>query len=118
MNYKSEMDFRIAEILTEIENNFSRPLTNKSLAKSINLCNSRLEHLFKQEVGISLNKYIKNLRLEKTRELLETTFLSGKEICVKVGLSNQGHFIEDFKKKYGKTPSDYRKEFYKSKTRG
>jgi AraC-like DNA-binding protein len=40
--------------------------------------------------------------------LLTTTFLSVKEIASRVGLADESHFVRDFKRIYGMTPSEYR----------
>ncbi len=107
------MNYRIEGILTEIGNHLSQTLTLQKLADSLDVSVSNFEHLFKQEVGISPTKYIKDLRLKKARELLETTQLSIKEIRVKVGIKNKAHFFRDFKQKFGSTPGEYRKNFHK-----
>lgn len=107
------MDNRIKEILVKIENNLSESLTADSLAESVGLSYFRLLHLFKKEIGISLAKYIKEVRFQKARELIEISHLSIKEIRFKVGLANKTHFFRDFKKKFGETPADYRKNFQK-----
>lgn len=105
------MDYRIEEILTEIENNLSQPPKIKNLSASKGLSVSRFQHLFKQEVEMSFVNYVRERRLQKTRELLETTHLRIQEICVKVGASNETHFLRDFKQKFGLTPTQYRKNF-------
>lgn len=58
--------------------------------------------------------YLNELRLEKARELLEDErcFLQIKEIGHQVGLVNDSHFTRDFKKKYGLTPTEYRKQHW------
>ena len=53
-------------------------------------------------------QYLKALRLEKACELLGTTYLSVKEIAVQVGLNDASHFVRDFKKVYGLTPTQHR----------
>ena len=105
------MDYRIKEILAKIENNISRPLVIRDLAKSINVSVSHFQHLFKREVHASPIKYINNLRLEKARELLVTSHLRVKEIRLKVGATNKAHFLRGFKRKFGETPNNYRKNF-------
>lgn len=47
--------------------------------------------------------------MEKARYLLETSFLSVKEITHSVGLNDESHFVRDFKKAYGEPPTRYRK---------
>jgi AraC family transcriptional regulator, arabinose operon regulatory protein len=47
--------------------------------------------------------------LAKAELLLRTTFLSIKEIINQSGLSASGHFVQDFKRVYGTSPTAYRK---------
>lgn len=46
--------------------------------------------------------------MERARYLLETSFLSVKEITHNVGLNDESHFVRDFKKVYGVPPTLYR----------
>jgi AraC family transcriptional regulator len=62
------------------------------LARAVNLTSFHFCHLFKAETGNSPARYLKALRLERARELLETTFLSTKEIRSLVGLNDESHF--------------------------
>ena len=48
------------------------------------------------------------LRLERAKHLLDTSFLSVKEITHSVGLNDESHFVRDFKKAYGASPTLYR----------
>lgn len=90
--------------------NLHRRLSVSRLAASVNLSYSRLEHLFKAETGVTPINYLKRLRIEKARELLETTFLTNQQIIVRVGICDESHFVRDFKKAYDLSPSQYRKE--------
>jgi transcriptional regulator GlxA family with amidase domain len=85
------MDFRINSLLMSIDSNTARPFCIASLAQDINLSASRCHSLFKNNVGISPLKYIHNLRLERARCLLETTFLSVKEIMMAVGINDRSY---------------------------
>lgn len=53
-------------------------------------------------------QYLKFLRMEQAKYLLETSFLSVKEITHRVGLNDESHFVRDFKKVYGAPPNRYR----------
>lgn len=46
--------------------------------------------------------------MERARYLLETSFLSVKEIAHSVGLNDESHFVRDFKKTYSVSPTLYR----------
>jgi hypothetical protein len=79
------------------------------MAKQVNLSRARLCYLFKSESGMSAYRYLKSLRMKEAAVLLSTTFLSVKEIMARVGFGDESHFVKDFKKIYGMTPTEYRK---------
>ena len=81
------------------------------LAKFVNLSSSRLHQLFKEETGLPPAKYLRLLRMKHAGELLETSYLSVKEVMAKVGVTDESHFVRDFKKTYGLTPARYRERF-------
>lgn len=60
---------------------------------------------------MSVGQYFKAQRIQKARELLETTSLSVKEIAARVGIQDQSHFTRDFKRGHRLTPSQYREEY-------
>ena len=86
-------------------------------AQSVNLSVWRLCHIFKSDVGMPPIKYLRLLRMERARNLLESSFLSVKEIAYQVGLNDESHFVRDFKATYGLSPAVYRAH-YKSNGSG
>jgi AraC-like DNA-binding protein len=80
-------------------------------AQSVNLSPSRLHQLFKEETGWPPARYLRLLRMRRATELLETTHLNVKEIMARVGVTDESHFIRDFKKAHGATPARYRQLF-------
>ena len=52
--------------------------------------------------------YLRALRLEQARELLQTSRLTVKQIMNEVGVEDKSHFAREFKKTYGLTPTAYR----------
>ena len=59
-------------------------------------------------------KYLNNIRLERSAELLIQTALQIKEIAIAVGYSDPLYFTKSFAKKYGLSPKEYRKSRTKS----
>ncbi len=53
--------------------------------------------------------YLTEIRLEKARELLESTGLSVTEICFEIGYRNLSHFVRAFRNCYHSSPLQYRK---------
>ncbi len=86
-------------------------LSLSDLAQSVNLSVWRLSHIFKSDVGVPPIKYLRLLRMERAKKLLESSFLSVKEIAYQVGLNDESHFVRDFKSTYGSSPACYRSQF-------
>ncbi|PZR24004.1 MAG: histidine kinase [Citrobacter freundii] len=61
--------------------------------------------------GMTPAEFIRNIRLQKAAELLETTRLTVSEIFFQTGFNNQSYFFREFKKKYTQSPNDYRRKF-------
>ena len=102
-------DRRMLLVLMLVADNTRRRLLIGDLAAAVNLSSGRLAHLFKSEIGVSPQRYLNNLRMEKAKQLLENGLLSGKEIAAEVGIPNDSRFCRSFKDRYGITPKEYRK---------
>lgn len=101
-------DYRIRKVLECLEDH---PATNvRELAILVNLSSSRLGHLFKLQMGVDLNHFLTNGRLEKAAELLRETELSIKEIAARIGYHHSSSFDRGFQQKFGVPPADFRKK--------
>lgn len=105
------MDRRIELVISRIEADISATWDTAALADVVDLSPSRFRHLFKQETGTSPAQYLKQTRMRKAEMLLRTTFFSVKEVLKQVGISSNSHFVTDFKKIHGTTPTAFRKTF-------
>jgi AraC family transcriptional regulator of arabinose operon len=105
------MEPRVHRAIRLLTNDLSREVSLASVAQSLNLSASRLRHLFKAETGLSPARYLKARRLQKAKELLEVSFLTVKQVMLKVGYKHRAHFVREFKKAYGLSPSQYRVHF-------
>ena len=76
----------------------------ETIAAMLGLSASRLRHLFKEQMGVSIHKYETILRLEKVRLLLRTTHCEVKEAARSVGFKDLSNFTNTFRKTYGVTP--------------
>lgn len=107
----SNMDRRVRSVIALMELFLDRPLSVHDLAKSVNLSIWRLCHIFKSETHKRPLQYLRTLRMQHARRLLETTFLSVKQIMIEVGVRDESHFVRDFKTTYGVSPARYRQTF-------
>ena len=99
---------RVKRVIALMQGDPSKTFTLGKMAESVNLSPPYFCYLFKSITGVPPAKYLKSLRMEQSATLLTTTFLSVKEIVRRVGLADESHFVRDFKRLYGVTPSEYR----------
>ncbi len=102
---------RISQIkpaIDYIEDNYDTPLTLSDVARAACLSVSRLSHLFKEQLGVTIIDYITNARIEMAKNLLIATNKSCTEVCFEVGYSNQSYFTRTFKNVAGMTPKQFR----------
>lgn len=69
-------------------------------------------HRFKEYYATAPMKYVRSLKLEKAKHLLRYSDLKISVIAKEFGFSSHTYFSSAFRKEYGKTPEEYRKEFY------
>lgn len=108
------MNERIKRVIEMMQGDPSKSLTLGKMAESVNLSAPYFCYLFKTITGVPPAKYLKALRMQQAATLLTTTFLSVKEIVRRVGLADESHFVRDFKRLYGRTPSEYRSKAFLS----
>ncbi len=104
------MLLKIQRVVEYIHANLGERIALADLARAARLSRSRLCYLFKTEMGVAPIQYLKRCRIEKARDLLETTSLSVKEIRARVGSSDRSHFTRGFKETFGVTPFEYRRK--------
>jgi len=105
------LDKRVEKIIQMMRDDIRGELSLGEFAQSVNLSVWRLCHIFKNDVGMPPIRYWRLLRMERAKDLLESSFLSVKEIAYQVGLNDESHFVRDFKSTYGFSPALYRSHF-------
>ena len=103
-NSDCKIDTRIQEILSYIETYSLDKLSVKDLSNAVFLSESRLSHLFKEEIGISLSSYILHEKLRKAFYLIFKG-LSITDAAIEAGFSSSSHFTNSARDKLGMTPS-------------
>lgn len=103
------MDQRVQRVKTMIESSFDRELSVTEMARFVDLSVSHLQHLFKNEMDLSPAHYVQALRLNRAKELLESSSLNIKQIMIRIGAKDRSNFERRFKQAYRLTPVQYRK---------
>ena len=102
-------DRRIVWAVSEMQRRMSENVTITELARRVNLSRSRFAYLFREQTGLSPARYLRDVRLGRARLLLETTFLSIKEVMAAVGFNDPSHFSRDFQHAFGASPREWRR---------
>ncbi len=109
--YSSQDAKKVTQIrpaINFIDANYDNPIMLGEVAKASHLSVSRLAHLFKEQMGITIIEYLTSVRIERAKELLLGTEQNCTEICFEVGYNNQSYFTRTFKSLVGMTPSQFR----------
>lgn len=98
-------------MLAYIEVNYQNNITLEHIAGAGNVGKTTCCNMFRKYINQTPNLYLINYRLSKGAELLASTDMSIAEICYEVGFGGPSYFAEMFRKSYGCSPSDYRREW-------
>ena len=92
-----------------IDENYSKDnICITLIADAVKITPTYLSHLFKENTGVSVMKYIEQRRMDKVKQLLCDTSLTVNEIASQTGFTNSAVLIRTFKKINGITPGQYR----------
>lgn len=100
---------KIYQVETAILSDASAPKTIKELAQIASMSSTKLASLFKLKNGITINQYSKKFRLNQAKTLLMMGQMSAGEVAHAVGYTHLGHFSQEFKKRFGVSPSYFLK---------
>ena len=100
---------RLKEVLDYLHANFNSPISNAQIASKFGYHPNYLSNLFVKITGKSMHQYLISLRLARAAELLETGKLPVAQVAVTCGFENSSKFSAMFKKEFGRTPTQYRK---------
>ncbi|MEA2328369.1 MAG: AraC family transcriptional regulator, arabinose operon regulatory protein [Thermoanaerobaculia bacterium] len=103
------MDRRIEKTIAFLDDALRAPGAVSEIAARVGLSASRLEHLFKGHVRLSIRAYVHERRLRRAAELLVNTDERISQICYAVGFGDPSNFNHAFKKNFGLTPKEYRR---------
>lgn len=108
-NYQEELFDRILEY---VHSKIYEPLTVADVCRQFSLSRSTLQLLFKNTVNQSPKKYISDMKLEKSCQMLRENKYTISEISLKLGYSSIHYFSNAFNQKYHISPSEYAKRIY------
>lgn len=108
----SHGDSDILSLQHWLQQHFDQPLNNQVLADRLHTTPRTLQRRFQRATGLSPSVYIQQLRIQKARDLLETTQLAVEQIIWQVGYEDASAFRKRFKQWVGLTAGEYRQRFH------
>lgn len=107
-SYSPEDYHSLERARTILQQEYSNPPTILALSRRIGLNDFKLKRGFKDFFGITIFGYVRKLRMEKARAMLESGRYNVTEAALETGHSCLGHFAAAFKREFGVVPSQYR----------
>ena len=107
--FNNANDLRAYQLKDYINNHYYEINRLDHLENIFSLSLRRLEQLFKDTYGETLNQYLNRVRIDKSQELLATTHYEVVTICFEVGYASLATFYRQFKQQTNQTPYQYRK---------
>ena len=95
----------------------AKKISIEEIAKEFSVSRSYLFRMFKEKLNLSVSEYILDIRLTNACLLLKNPLLTNYQVMTLSGFSDYSNFLKLFKRKYGVTPRDYRKDPFETTKR-
>lgn len=106
----NEQEKEIRRIARYLEEHYRENITLESMAEVFSMNPYYFSSYFKKNMGENFKTYLTELRMGRAELLLRSTDMKSYQIALEVGYKNVRQFNENFKARYGMSPSEYRKK--------
>lgn len=93
-----------------IDEHYDQKISLEDVANHAYISPNYLSSLFKKEVGVNFIEYVTEIRMREAKKLLDDIQYSVVDVAKMVGYRDVGHFSGVFLKRYGVSPTAYRKK--------
>ena len=98
----------INSVIAFIAANYSRPVGLQEAAQYLELSESHLSRLFKEETGLNFLQYLNAFRVNKAAQLMKDPRKNISQIAAECGFPSPGYFAKIFRRFSGHTPTSFR----------
>lgn len=99
----------VLKILQYCANHYREDLSVDTVAESLGISSSCVSHIFSTRICMHFCDYVNSLRLKEAEELLSNKHYTITEVANMSGFATIRTFNRAFQKKYGISPSEYRR---------
>lgn len=101
----------IQKVLNYINENINDPeLGVETLASQLNLSRSQFYRKVKTLTGQTANQFLRNIRLQRAKQILENGYTNISDVCYQVGFSSPSYFTKCFRNHFGILPTEVETE--------
>lgn len=98
----------VAEIQYYLGKHYTENIPLEALADRFHLSKTYLCEIFLKHTGVTINQFVKNIRMKRALYLLRTTDLLIKEIAEQIGYEDSSYFCRVFRRTQAVSPDVYR----------
>ena len=98
----------IEQAMDYIDRHYTDKISAECLAMEVGLSKAKIQAGFQRRHGVTLHKYIQQVRILKAKELLVDTNKPVKAVADAAGFPNESHFCKVFKKLCDTSPVKFR----------
>ncbi len=106
---RATMSWVIFDEISEYMHRYYAHMSIQDLVAQFHFQEDYFNRLIKNKTGMTYSGYIQSIRLEKAKQLLQTTSMTVDAVAEAVGYHNKGYFYKIFTAQTGMTPMQYRK---------
>ena len=103
------MDPRVERTINRMEEQLHRPVAVSELAAAVGLSVSQLTRRFRADTALTPGAYLRRMRMERAKILIERSSLSITDVMKQVGVQDPSHFARDFRRAFGVGPRELRR---------
>ena len=104
----------IKEAIEYIKTNFTKNINMAMVANHVSVNYTWFSEQFKQHTGINFNEYLKRLRLEESKRLLEKGCYKVYEVASRSGFGDVKYFMKMFRESTGMSPTEWKNRHAKN----
>lgn len=100
----------IYKITAYVKSNYMKKITLEDIADHVFLSKTYLSRIFKEEMKVTLSKYINKIRIDKSKLLLLDSSLSLADVANLTGFDDQSYYSKTFRNITGMSPGRYKEK--------
>jgi AraC family transcriptional activator FtrA len=107
----------LAALMDKLRSRLHKPLSIANLARLAAMSERTFMRRFRAATGMTPGEWITRARVDRARELLESSALPMDQVAMRAGLGTSATLRHHFRRKVGVSPAEYRKRFSRSARR-